>query len=248
MMLPTMVSIFVSRYVTHNDYRTGVAISVDRILIPQLLLQVANELSKTLKKGKARVADLCCGVGISTRALQNAFPEAESVVGIDASPQMISMARFLTGHLVMVKPAVEWMVRAIKKQGIKVNNAATQCALKSTTFLKANAEDTKLPDESFDLVTVMYAFHEAPRLGRERIIREAGRLLQKGGVLAIIDISTDYEPSESMLKGEPYVLEYQKNIHRQLSNVKGFRRSSYKTLVPGHVGMWLLRRTSGVLA
>lgn len=29
------------------------------------------------------MVDLCCGVGISTRALRDAFPEAETVVGID---------------------------------------------------------------------------------------------------------------------------------------------------------------------
>lgn len=87
-----------------------------------------------------------------------------------------------------------------------------------------------------------YAFHEAPKSGRERILQEARRVLSPGGVLAVIDISTDYEPSPSMLAGEPYVLEYQKNIHDQLRYQQGFMRSQYKTLVPGHVGMWILRR------
>jgi methylase of polypeptide subunit release factors len=50
-------------------------------LIP--LFQVAHELSNRVKSSKARVVDLCCGVGISTRALHNAFPEAETVLGID---------------------------------------------------------------------------------------------------------------------------------------------------------------------
>lgn len=49
-----------------------------------------------------------------------------------------------------------------------------------------------------------YAFHEAPLNGRQRILEEARRLLSPGGVLAVIDIATDYEPSESMLAGEPY--------------------------------------------
>lgn len=46
-------------------------------------LQVANELSQKVKSSKARVVDLCCGVGISTRALRSAFPDAETVMGID---------------------------------------------------------------------------------------------------------------------------------------------------------------------
>lgn len=40
--------------------------------------------------------------------------------------------------------------------------------------------------------------------GRQRILQEARRLLSPGGVLAVIDIATDYEPSPSMLAGEPY--------------------------------------------
>ena len=91
--------------------------------------------------------------------------------------------------------------------------------------------------------------------GRQRILQEVRRLLSPGGVLAIIDIATDYQPSASMLAGEPYgepsdvcsallcnrlqsgyrvappttliVLEYKKNIHRQLNNQKGFLRTTY---------------------
>ena len=51
-------------------------------------LQVANELSalsaKT-RKAKARVLDMCCGVGFSTRALREAFPDSTEVVGLDTS-------------------------------------------------------------------------------------------------------------------------------------------------------------------
>jgi ubiquinone/menaquinone biosynthesis C-methylase UbiE len=49
-----------------------------------------------------------------------------------------------------------------------------------------------------------YAFHEAPKQGRQRILKEVRRLLRPGGVLAVIDISTEYTPSRSMLAGEPY--------------------------------------------
>ena len=208
------------------------------------LPKVANELTRFIKKGEARVVDLCCGVGISTRALQNAFPQAESVIGIDASPEMVSMARFLTNHLGIVKPPVERFVRAIQRQGEK---ARSHCRKQSATFLMGNAEDTRLPNGSADLVTVMYAFHEAPKEGRDRILREARRLLKSGGVLAVVDISSDFKPTESMLKGEPYVLEYQKNIHSQLSRVKGFTNVTYKTLVRGQAGMWLLRRTPAMV-
>ena len=45
-----------------------------------------------------------------------------------------------------------------------------------------------------------------------------------------------------MLAGEPYVVEYQKNIHEQLRMMRGFANVTYKNVVPGHVGMWVLTR------
>ena len=208
------------------------------------------ELSKTVKKGKARVADLCCGVGISTRALNNAFPDAD-VTGVDTSPEMVAMAVFLAKHLktgksLLMNNATK-ACKAVKKQGSKIKSAVESngnCLMGQLSFKKANAEDTRLPGRSFDLVTVMYAFHEAPAQGRDKIIKEARRLLQPGGTLAVVDISADYTPSKSMLAGEPYVKEYQQNIHRQLKKFKGFARSKYKIVVPGHVGMWTLKRSS----
>jgi len=90
----------------------------------------------------------------------------------------------------------------------------------------------------------MYLCHEAPRLGRYKIFREARRLLKAGGTLAIVDISPEYSPSESMLAGEPYVLEYQQSIHVQVQKITGFKDREYKVVVPGHVGLWLSTRNA----
>jgi SAM-dependent methyltransferase len=104
----------------------------------------------------------------------------------------------------------------------------------------ANAENTGLPNLSYDLVTIMYGFHEVPMEGRVRILNEARRLLRRGGHLAIVDICPTYTPAPSMLAGEPFVLEYQQNIESQLASLKGFRLSKRKSIVPGHVNLWLL--------
>jgi 2-polyprenyl-3-methyl-5-hydroxy-6-metoxy-1,4-benzoquinol methylase len=158
---------------------------------------------------------------------------------------MLAMARFLTNHLSFFKPVIAKCYAAVSAgypspKGIGATiNQATRSAVE---YARVNAEDTKLPCKSFDLVTIMYAFHEAPMEGREKMLREARRLLNAGGTLAVIDISTDYKPSPSMLLGEPYVLEYQSNIQSQLTNLKGFFRPECKILVPGHVNMWLLKR------
>lgn len=41
---------------------------------------------------RARALDLCCGTGLSTRALARTYPDAE-IVGIDASREMVAIAR-----------------------------------------------------------------------------------------------------------------------------------------------------------
>jgi ubiquinone/menaquinone biosynthesis C-methylase UbiE len=150
----------------------------------------------------------------------------------------IAMAKFLTNHLKTVKPFFETAASQIT-QGIKAKRS-----FKALGFSQSNAEDTKLPARSFDLVTVMWALHEAPLQGRAKIIKEALCLLSPGGTLAVIDISTDYVPSEEMLMGEPYVQEYQQNIHRQLKQSKGFVGAEYRTIVPNHLGMWTLTRSA----
>lgn len=137
---------------------------------------------------------MCCGVGISTRALRIAFPEAETVVGVDTSSEMISMAQFLSQHSSVVMRLAQSFTRQYK----------TMTCPRATSFTEGNAEKTLFPGRSFDLVTIMYAFHEAPKEGRDRILREAHRLLEPGGTLAVIDICTDYTPSKAMLVGEPY--------------------------------------------
>ena len=72
-------------------------------------------------------------------------------------------------------------------------------------------------------------------------------MLKKGGMLAIVDISRQYIPSKPMLAGEPYVLEYQRNINDQLhmasSQQLGFTNFTNETIVDGHVELWTLTRT-----
>jgi hypothetical protein len=45
-----------------------------------------------------------------------------------------------------------------------------------------------------------------------------------------------------MLAGEPYVLEYQENILKQIESIKGFRLDEYQTIIPGQLVMWTLTR------
>ena len=193
--------------------------------------------------------DLCCGVGLSTRALQDAFPDAEVLIGVDTSPEIISMANFLSHPQRIAHDVTEFLStnstafgKLLDKRGMSMKRAYVKAKHAIANFSCANAEATSLPDKAFDLVTVMYAFHETPQSGRTRILAEAHRLLHKGGILALLDITPHYQPSKTMLAGEPYVLEYQQNINRQLQTCKGFTRATFRSIVPGHLGLRLLQR------
>jgi ubiquinone/menaquinone biosynthesis C-methylase UbiE len=213
---------------------------------------ISEELRTKLNKGGAKVCDLCCGVGISTRALGQAFHDAELIVGVDTSPEMISMAKAISGHEQAVRSAMTRHHEGLKNLLGQKYKAVTEAMTVidtdpypdrrrfEATYSLANAENTDLPDETFHLVTIMYAFHEVPKAARSRIIQEAKRLLKVGGTLAVVDISPKYTPSKYMLAGEPFVIEYQQNIDKQLESVEGFKFSKRKEIVPGHVNMWLL--------
>jgi ubiquinone/menaquinone biosynthesis C-methylase UbiE len=119
---------------------------------------VAEELSSKYHREKAKVLDMCCGVGFSTRALVQAFPDAEKIIGVDTSPQMLAMARFISAHVVHLKP---WWIRMAKSFN---KLRAVNCKLQDYTdvirgsqfaFEKGNAESTPFQDGAFDVVTIM---------------------------------------------------------------------------------------------
>ncbi|GMH52329.1 hypothetical protein TL16_g01210 [Triparma laevis f. inornata] len=119
--------------------------------------EIAEELKVAVGGGDKHVLDMCCGVGISTRALAKSFDEADSVVvGLDTSPEMLAMAKMQTTY-----------------SSLRTSFAAALESLPETTrnmlsFVRGNAEKTLFKKGTFDLVTIMYAFHEAPKMGRYR--------------------------------------------------------------------------------
>lgn len=107
------------------------------------------------------ILDMGCSVGISTLSLHRHYEQRQQqpirTVGLDLSPYMLSVAKI-----------------ADEKQEI-------------SQWVHALAEDTGLPENSFDIITLQLVIHELPRYATKQIFQEALRLLRKGGILAIVD-------------------------------------------------------------
>jgi hypothetical protein len=118
---------------------------------------IAMDLKLKINKANARVVDLACGVGMSTRSLHKAFPKSSKLVGLDTSPHMIHMAKAYTDPQSIASKAIDMFSRVLfHVKGItKLPNQAQEIAASSIEFTEANAEDTGLETGSFDLATIM---------------------------------------------------------------------------------------------
>lgn len=104
---------------------------------------------------------------------------------------------------------------------------------KNILFKVANAENY-VPDKPYDIVSCMFAFHEMPIDGQNKVIENAIKIAKKEVI--IVDISTNYQPKDIMLAGEPYLLDYLDNIDNVLSN---FDKTSY---IDNHVNIWRFKK------
>ena len=122
------------------------------------------------------ILDIGCSVGISTLALHRYYQEkqADSVrtVGLDLSPYMLAVA---------------------KEMDLKGE---------ISQWLHAQAENTGLPDNSFDLVTLQFLTHELPGDVSKQIFQEVLRLLRPGGCIALVDNN----PKSPVIQNLPPVL------------------------------------------
>jgi len=133
-------------------------------------------LAQHITQPVEEILDIGCSVGISTLALhrfyQSKLDSSVRTVGLDLSPYMLSVAQ----HRDAKGEIAQW--------------------------IHVNAEETGLPDCSFDLITLQFVIHELPRQATTTIFREALRLLRPGGHLAIVDNN----PQSSVIQNLPPVL------------------------------------------
>jgi ubiquinone/menaquinone biosynthesis C-methylase UbiE len=106
------------------------------------------------------ILDIGCSVGISTLTLHHYYEKIQ-----DAPPRTVGLD--LSPYMLAV--------------------AQTRDVNREITWIHGNAENTNLPAESFDLVTLQFVTHELPHFAAQAIFQEALRLLRPGGYLAIVD-------------------------------------------------------------
>jgi SAM-dependent methyltransferase len=125
-------------------------------------------LTRSISRQPQDILDLGCGVGLSTFALQEVYPDAK-VTGLDLSPYFLCVADYRT-----------------QERHSHIN------------WIHATAESTGLPDASFDLVSMFLICHELPQSATREIFAEARRLLRPDGYLAIMDMNPKSENYQKM--------------------------------------------------
>jgi SAM-dependent methyltransferase len=135
------------------------------------------------------VVDLGCSVGMSTFALQDAFPGSQ-LTGVDLSPHFLAVAKY-RDHM------------RHQAQGNGLQLQGQPCDQPIVTWVHAAAEATGLPAASADLVSASLLFHELPTIAARSILQEARRLLRPGGYFTLMDMNPR---SEVYGKMPPYIL------------------------------------------
>ncbi|NEQ27983.1 MAG: class I SAM-dependent methyltransferase [Microcoleus sp. SIO2G3] len=169
----------VAAYAVHAKIWPGADAEGD----PKLRQSYHDVLKDQLNVAPQDIVDLGCSVGMSTFALQEAYPQAK-ITGVDLSPYFLAVANYHAQH-------------SQDKGGTPTK---TQTPI---LWVHAAAESTGLPDSSFDLVSAFLMFHELPQVATRQIFREARRLLRPGGYFAMMDMNPK---SEIYLKMPPYIL------------------------------------------
>jgi len=105
------------------------------------------------------ILDVACGTGDLALVLGRRMGSTGRVVGIDASPEMITRAR-----------------RKAQRQGVAVD------------FHVEPVEALSFPDGTFDRVASSLAFHHFPGDLKRRAVESIARVLKPGGRLLIVDL------------------------------------------------------------
>ncbi len=148
--------------------------------------QVIPPISRALGSGLARDARLLdLGCGTGRMLAQIAIAHPElRLCGLDLSPYYLQVAR------------------------------AALADVADVSFFTENAERLPFRDGYFGILTSVYLFHELPRPARRRVIAEAYRVLQPGGLLVIEDSAQLAESGELAFFMGRFATEFHEPFYR----------------------------------
>ncbi len=143
------------------------------------------------------ILDIGCSVGMSTFSLKAAYPLAK-ITGLDLSPHFLAIANYTTRtKYPELAETLQW--------------------------IHATAEQSGLPDNSFDIVSCFLLFHELPQDATRQILREIRRILRPNGYFALMDMNPH---SDIYVKMPPYILTLLKSTEPYLDQYFAFDLAS----------------------
>jgi ubiquinone/menaquinone biosynthesis C-methylase UbiE len=164
--------------------------------------RLAAEAFDRARRPVARVADLGCGFGGSTRPFYQDHPEVE-VVGVELSEPCLRLAA----------------LRAMEDQA------------RNAHFRQADAAATGLESGSCDIVTSTMLLHEMPPRHVGKVLAESHRLLAPGGLSIHLDFIPDPDPfatfihyGHSRRNNEPFMVPLNEMDLQEAHRAAGFER------------------------
>lgn len=121
-------------------------------------LKQGLEVFNAVPASQIRILDIACGTGRTLKFIRGTLPQA-SLFGTDLS------AAYLR----------------------KANQLLSENPGELPQLMQANAEELPYRDNYFHAVTCVFMFHELPPEVRQRVIEQAFRVVQPGGVFIICD-------------------------------------------------------------
>ena len=188
----------------------------------------------------AKILDMGCGTGMSTRRLAQNFPQAATIQGVDLSPYFIAVGK----QLLKLEP------KGFDEGGPWVSTIKNDDRIE---YFFGDAGSTQLEPESFDVVNLQFVLHELPPEAAIGIVDEALRLLKPDGQLWICEM--DFESPAyaaqranallfSLIRStEPYLDDYAESISDLFGYIKS--KSDSVVVVPATGRHYALVATKG---
>jgi ubiquinone/menaquinone biosynthesis C-methylase UbiE len=162
--------------------------------------------------------DLGCSTGGQLFSVMDVYPEAEAYA-IDVGAPMVRY-----GH------------------------ARAEATGRKVHFSQQNAETLDFPDNTFDLVTSSFFFHEISIKSSKNILKETLRVLKPGGLMInqelppVSEVSGPYEDFvvdwDAYYNNEPYYWQFRHQNLEKLFIECGFKKGNYLQFLAPNYGTW----------